>query len=104
MNAGIRWQNVGKQYFVDYNTRIVTKQSRLSDSFLRPVNQGGNGGPEPGFVTHNVSGGYYFRRERFNFNINLGVSNIFDRAYREQFVFAPARGRSFTIGTSWEIK
>lgn len=104
VNAGVRWQNVGKQYFVDYNTRIVTKQSRLSDSFLLPVNQGGNGGPEPGFVTHNVSGGYYFRRERFNFNINLGVSNIFDRAYREQFVFAPARGRSFTIGTTWEIK
>src|SRR5690606_34035223 len=25
VNAGVRWQNVGKQYFVDYNTRIVTK-------------------------------------------------------------------------------
>jgi outer membrane receptor protein involved in Fe transport len=105
VNAGIRWQNVGKQYFADYNTRIVTTQDRFAESYLLPVNQGGQGNsPEPGFVTHNVSGGYYFRRERFNFNINLGVSNIFNRAYREQFVFAPARGRSFTIGTSWEIK
>jgi hemoglobin/transferrin/lactoferrin receptor protein len=105
VNAGIRWQNVGKQYFADYNTRIVTTQDRFAASYLLPVNQGGQGNsPEPGFVTHNVSGGYYFRRERFNFNINLGVSNIFNRAYREQFVFAPARGRSFTIGTSWEIK
>lgn len=104
-NAGVRWQNVGKNYFFDYNTRMVTKQARLSDSFFStPVNQGGNGGAEPGFVTHNVSGGYYFRRERFNFSVNLGVSNIFDRAYSEQFTFAPARGRSFTIGTTWEIR
>ncbi|HEX6279990.1 MAG TPA: TonB-dependent receptor, partial [Pyrinomonadaceae bacterium] len=81
VNAGFRWQNVGKNYFFDYNSRIVTKQERLSELFLRPVDQGGNGGPEPGFVTHNVSGGYYFRRERFNFSVTLGVSNIFDRAY-----------------------
>lgn len=103
-NLGVRWQNFGRNYFFDYTARIVTEQKRLSPQFLLPVNQGGNGGPEPGFVTHNVSGGYYFRRERFNFNINVGVSNIANRAYSEQFNFAPARGRSFTIGTSWEIK
>ncbi len=103
-NVGFRWQNFGKNYYFDYNMRIVTKQKRLTEDFLVPSPQGGNDGPEPGFVTHNLSGGYYFRRERFNFNINLGVSNLFDRLYNEQFVFAPARGRSFTIGTSWEIK
>lgn len=103
-NLGVRWQNFGKAYFFDYNVRIVGKQERLSDSFLLPVNQGGNGGPEAGFVAHDVRGGYYFRREQFNFNINLGVSNLFDRAYSEQFTFSPARGRSFTIGTTWELK
>jgi hypothetical protein len=60
--------------------------------------------PEPGFVTHSLSGGYYFRRERFDLSVNLGVSNLADNFYREQFVFAPARGRSFTIGTKIEIK
>jgi len=103
-NVGVRWNNYGKSYFFDYYARIVGEQTRLSPSFLLPVNQGGNGGAEKGFTTHNLSGGYYFRRERHNFNINLGVSNIADRAYSEQFVFAPARGRSFTIGTSWEIR
>ena len=98
-NAGVRWQNFGKNYFADYNVRIVGKQSRLSPAFTTS-----NLGAEPGFVTHNLSGGYYFRRERFNFSINVGASNLFNRAYNEQFVFAPARGRSFTIGTSWEIK
>ncbi|QQS33482.1 MAG: TonB-dependent receptor [Acidobacteriota bacterium] len=98
-NAGVRWQNLAKNYFADYSMRIVGKQDRLSPSFLMS-----NGGAEPGFVTHNIGGGYYFRRERFNFNVNIGVSNLFNRLYNEQFVFAPARGRSFTIGTSWEIK
>ncbi|MBK8464399.1 MAG: TonB-dependent receptor [Chloracidobacterium sp.] len=103
-NIGVRWNNYGKSYFFDYYARIVAEQTRLSPTFLLPVNQGGNGGPEKGFTTHNVSGGYYFRRERHNFNINFGVSNIANRAYSEQFVFAPARGRAFTIGTTWEIR
>lgn len=103
-NAGFRWQNFLKNYYMDYNARIVVTQDRLSPAFLLPIFQGGNGGPEPGFVTHNVSGGYVFRKERFNFSVNLGVSNIFDRFYSEQFVFAPARGRSFTIGTIWQIR
>jgi hemoglobin/transferrin/lactoferrin receptor protein len=98
-NVGFRWQNFGKNYYFDYNARIVGKQDRLSEDFLDV-----NGGPEPGFVTHNIGGGYYFRRERYNFSINAGVSNILDRYYSEQFVTAPARGRSFTIGTTIEIK
>lgn len=103
-NLGVRWNNFGRSYYFDYLVRIVAAQSRLSPALLLPVNQGGNGGPEDGFVTHNISGGYYFHRERYNFSINAGVSNLMDKAYSEQFVFAPARGRSFTIGTSWTFK
>lgn len=98
-NIGFRWQNFGKSYYVDYNARIVGKQNRLSPDFLT-VNEG----PEPGYATHSLGGGYYFRRERYNFNVNVGVSNLFDRFYREQFVFAPTRGRSFTVGTTIELK
>jgi outer membrane receptor protein involved in Fe transport len=101
-NIGVRWNNYGKAYFFDYYARIVATQNRVSP--FPTVNQGSNGSPEKGFTTHNVSGGYYFRRERYNFNVNLGVSNLANRFYSEQFVFAPARGRSFTIGTTWEIK
>ena len=101
-NIGVRWNNYGKAYFFDYYARIVATQKRVSP--FPTVNQGSNGQPEKGFTTHNISGGYYFRRERYNFNINLGVSNLANRAYSEQFVYAPARGRSFTVGTTWEIK
>ncbi len=101
-NIGVRWNNYGKAYFFDYFARIVARQNRVSP--FPTVYQGSDGNPEKGFTTHNISGGYYFRREKYNFNVNLGVSNLGDRAYSEQFVFAPARGRSFTIGTTWEIK
>lgn len=99
-NAGFRWQNFGKSYYFDYNASIVMKQNRLSQGYLIPVNDG----PEPGYVTHNISGGYFHRMERFNFSINAGVSNLLNRYYSEQFTFAPARGRSFTIGTTWELR
>lgn len=98
-NVGFRWENFGKSYYVDYNARIIGEQSRLSEEF-----QVANDGTEPGFVSHNLGGGYYLRRERFDFKIHLGVSNLLNKFYSEQFVFAPARGRSFTVGTTIEIK
>lgn len=99
-NVGFRWQNFGKSYYFDYNARIVGEQKRLSHEFQTANDETA----EPGFVTHNLGGGYYLRRERFDFNIHLGVSNLLNKFYSEQFVFAPARGRSFTIGTTIEIK
>jgi outer membrane receptor protein involved in Fe transport len=97
-NVGFRWENFGKSYYVDYNARIVGEQARLSRDYL-DLN-----GVEPGFVSHNLGGGYYLRRERFDFNVHLGISNLLNKFYSEQFVFAPARGRSFTIGTTIELK
>ena len=98
-NVGFRWQNFGKSYYFDYEARIVGEQERLSPSFLQI-----NGGTEPGFVSHNIMGGYYFRHERYNFSINLGLTNLAGNYFHEQFVFAPARGRSFTVGTSIDIR
>ncbi|MEP7147565.1 MAG: hypothetical protein ABI857_01600 [Acidobacteriota bacterium] len=96
----VRWQNFGKSYYFDYNARLIGAQKRLSEAF-----RNANGvAAELGFVTHNLGGGYYLRREHFDFNIHLGLSNLLNKFYREQFVFAPARGRSMTIGTTIEIK
>jgi hemoglobin/transferrin/lactoferrin receptor protein len=97
-NVGFRWENFGKSYYVDYNARIVGEQKRLSEDYL-DLN-----GVEPGFVSHSLGGGYYLRHERFDFNVHLGISNLLNKFYSEQFVFAPARGRSFTIGTTIELK
>lgn len=94
----LRWQDVERNYYTEWQTRIVNKQERLSNSFLVS-----NGGAEPGFAVSDVRGGYTFNRERYRASVNLGVTNLFNRLYTEQFVFAPARGRSFVVGTTWEI-
>ena len=94
----LRWQNLLANYYMDWTTRIVNKQDRLSPNFLIA-----NGGPEPGFAVSDIGGGYTFRRDKYRFSINAGIKNLFDRFYNEQFVNAPARGRSFVVSTTWEI-
>ena len=94
----IQWQNFLNNYYVDWTTRIVNKQERLSAAFLTI-----NNGPEPGFAVSDLGGGYVFERDRFRMSFNVGIKNIFDRLYNEQFVLAPARGRSFVFGTTWSI-
>jgi len=94
----VRWQNFLNNYYFDWTTRIVNKQERLSSAFLTA-----NGGAEPGFAVSDIGGGFTVKREKFRLSFNLGVKNVFDRLYNEQFVFAPARGRSFVFGTTWDI-
>jgi outer membrane receptor protein involved in Fe transport len=94
----LRWQDAPNRYYGEWSTRIVNKQERLSDEF-----SAANGGAEPGYVVSEIRGGYNFRRERYRLSFNAGVTNLFDRFYTEQFVFAPARGRSFVLGTTWEL-
>ena len=82
-NVGFNWQNFGKNYYIDYNARFVGEQERLSPEFLIA-----NEGPSRAASPHSLSGGYYLRRERFDFSMNLGVSNLADNFYSEQFVFS----------------
>jgi hemoglobin/transferrin/lactoferrin receptor protein len=94
----LRWQDLGNSYYAEWTTRVVGKQKRLSPAFFQS-----NGGAESGFAVSEIRGGYNFRREHYRLSFNVGVNNLFDRYYFEQFVFAPAKGRSFVIGTTWEI-
>lgn len=92
----LRWTNPNSNYYADFTTRIVNRQNRLSENFA-PEN------PDPqigGFVVSDIGGGYMYKREKYRLSFNIGVKNIFDRFYNEQFVFAPARGRSYVGGTT----
>jgi outer membrane receptor protein involved in Fe transport len=92
---GLRWQDGRDRYWSEYSARIVNKQGRLSPQFLQS-----NGGPESGFVVHDLRGGINFRRETYKFGFTIGLENLGNRFYNEQFVFAPARGRSATLGVN----
>lgn len=91
--AGLRWHEERDRFWTEYSLRIVNSQDRLTPDFIAV-----NGGAEPGFVTHDVRGGVSFRHERYSWNFTVGVENLANRFYNEQFVFAPARGRSAVLG------
>ncbi|MGQ0763981.1 MAG: TonB-dependent receptor [Acidobacteriota bacterium] len=91
--VGWRAQDRRERFWSEYSVRIVNKQTRLSPEFLAQ-----NRGSEPGFVAHDLRGGWNFRRERYSAGITVGVTNLANRFYHEQFVTTPARGRSFTAG------
>jgi TonB-dependent heme/hemoglobin receptor len=94
----LRYNDLRNRYYGEWTTRIVNRQDRLTASFLTS-----NGGAEPGFATSDIRGGYNFRRENYRLSFNAGVQNIFNRFYSEQFILAPARGRSFVFGTTLEF-
>ncbi|MEW6734766.1 MAG: TonB-dependent receptor [Acidobacteriota bacterium] len=93
--VGLRWQDHRDRLWSEYSVRIINKQDRLSPQFLRS-----NGGAVSGFVAHDLRGGYNFRRENYTVSFTMGIENLANRFYREQFVFASARGRSLTMGAS----
>lgn len=95
----LRWTNLNSRYYAEWTTRVVNGQDRLAPEFLVT-----NRGPEPGYAVSDIGGGFVFSREQYRLSFNVGVKNLFDRFYSEQFVFAPARGRSFVGGTTIELK
>ncbi|MBL8150770.1 MAG: TonB-dependent receptor [Blastocatellia bacterium] len=91
--AGLRGQDLKNRYWTEISARIVTTQRRLSEAFRRA-----NGGNEPGFAVYDLRTGINFRRENYTMSITTGLLNLANRFYNEQFVFAPARGRTLTVG------
>lgn len=51
-----------------------------------------------GFTIHRASVGYDWNKDGSVVGISLNLENLTNRYYREQFQFAPARGRSLTVG------
>jgi outer membrane receptor protein involved in Fe transport len=53
-----------------------------------------------GFVLHRLTGGYTWRKNAQRLGVSLAVDNLTDQFYREQFQFAPARGRSVSLAVT----
>ena len=97
--AGVRLQSKSGRWWSEYNVRTHAHVERVSplltDSpFLIAQDLLGL----RGFSVQNLRGGYNFEREHGRVTITLGLENFTNEFYREQFQFAPSRGRSFTIG------
>jgi outer membrane receptor protein involved in Fe transport len=53
-----------------------------------------------GYTIHRLAAGYDWRKGDQFVGVIVGVDNLTDEFYREQFQFAPSRGRSFTLSLS----
>ena len=53
-----------------------------------------------GFAIHRLAAGYDWRTGDQYLGFVVAADNLTDRFYREQFQFAPARGRSYTVSLS----
>lgn len=89
----LRVQDRPERVWVEYGVRIINRQDRLSPAFITA-----NGGAEAGFVIHDVRTGFNLKSEFYKLGFTVALENLGNRFYSEQFVVAPARGRTFSIG------
>lgn len=97
--AGLRWMTNNDRWWTEYNVRAQAHVERVSpllaDSPFLIVQ---DLLALKGFGIHTWRGGYNFNREHGRVTLTLGLENFTNEFYREQFQFAPSRGRSFTFG------
>ncbi|MCX6543675.1 MAG: TonB-dependent receptor [Acidobacteria bacterium] len=96
---GARFNDAHDRWWIGYDGRVQAKVTRvaptlLDSPYLIAQDLLGLGG----FTVHRLSAGVNLSPKTGRVSLVFAVENLADRFYREQFQFAPARGRSFTIG------
>ena len=97
--AGLRLSDKKEHFWGEYSFRHQQKVDRvaatLKDSpFIIFQDLAGLAG----FTIHRLGVGYDWRKDRKSFGLTINMENLGNKFYREQFQFAPARGRSITVG------
>jgi outer membrane receptor protein involved in Fe transport len=101
VSGGLRVSDRRERWWAGYSARAVTRVRRVSplldeSPFLIAQDLLGL----DGFSVHRLAAGYDWRRGDQRIGVTAAVDNLTDRFYREQFQFAPSRGRSFTLTVS----
>jgi outer membrane receptor protein involved in Fe transport len=87
------------RWWVEYGARIQTEVERVATTLLEsPFLIAQDLLSLDGFVVQRIGWGIQVPRTRESLAVTFAVENLTDRFYREQFQFAPARGRTFTVG------
>jgi outer membrane receptor protein involved in Fe transport len=102
---GVQYLDSKGRIFAEYNYRHqkrVTRADPLSFIGASLINYGTFASLNP-IDKQSIKGGYIWRTERFKATVTLGIDNLTNKFYFEQFQTAPAPGRSFLFGISAEI-
>lgn len=98
--GGVRLSDTKSRFWAEYSLRYQKKVERVAPTliespFLIPQDIYGLNG----FTLHRAAFGVDWKVEKsYTVGLTLAAENLGNKYYREQFQFAPARGRTFTIG------
>lgn len=94
-----RFTDVRNRFWVEYGVRSQAKISRVAETltaspFLIPQDLLALGA----ITVQRAAAGLTLKQGPHRARLTFAVENLTDNYYREQFQFAPARGRTFTLG------
>jgi hypothetical protein len=87
------------RWWVEYGIRAQAEVTRVAETLLEsPFLIAQDLLSLDGFAVQRIGWGVNLSRGRDRLGLTFAVENLANTYYREQFQFAPARGRSFTVG------
>jgi outer membrane receptor protein involved in Fe transport len=96
-----RFTDTRNRWWVEYGLRTQTKINRVADTLLQsPFLIAQDLLSLDGFTIQRVGAGYTVSQGPRRARLTFAIENLGNKYFREQFQFAPARGRSMTIGMS----
>ncbi len=94
-----RFAHASGRWWAEYGVRAQTDVKRVAETLLdSPFLIAQDLLSLRGFTVHRAAWGVTLSRGRDRAGLTFAVENLTDAYYREHFQFAPARGRSFTVG------
>ncbi|HJU43837.1 MAG TPA: TonB-dependent receptor [Vicinamibacterales bacterium] len=97
--ANARFTQSRGLWWVEYGVRVQGEVTRVAETLLdSPFLIAQDLLSLDGFAVQRLGWGVNVARGRERVAVTFAVENLADRFYREHFQFAPARGRSFTVG------
>ena len=96
---GGRFTDIRDRWWVDYSVRAQAEVDRVAPTLIdSPFLIAQDLLSLQGFAIQRLAVGLNFRQNARRVGLTFAVENLADTFYREHFQFAPARGRTFTIG------
>jgi len=95
----VRFTSGSGKWWAEYGVRAQADVQRVADTLLdSPFVTAQDLLSLDGFAIQRIGWGVNLTRARNRVGLVFAIENLTDRFYREQFQFAPARGRSLTAG------
>src|SRR6185436_15370729 len=102
---GVRFDPLNRHWFAEYEIRYQAQVKRADPLDLSAAisTEYGTFRSLSSFAVQSLRGGYTLRGEKHKIMFTVGLENLTNRLYFEQFQTAPAPGRSVVFGTTVEL-